>query len=163
MLLGAVPSTEIIFKAHVAEDSTVEQLKKEDSWPQDNYLAADYKYKPFRTFTLEFTVDPATLSPVQGPDGIRHASLEFVTIVYDQLAQNVNSLRTTTNVDMDESQYQEFLLKGATATQKIAVPVSGNYFLRVGVHDLLNDHMGVVEFAVDQVKIEAGSSVAQSR
>jgi VWFA-related protein len=163
MLLGAIPSTEIIFTVHVSEGSDVEQIKNDDPWPQDNYLASDYKYKPFRTYTVEYAVDPAMISIIQGADGIRHASLEFVAIVYDQLAQNVNSLRTTTNVDLDESQYQDFLQHGTTGSQKIAVPASGNYFLRVGVHDLLNDRMGELEFAVDQVKKEPGTSVAQSR
>ena len=163
MQLGAVPSTEIIFRAHVAKGGAIEQVRKEDRWPQDNYLAADYKYKPFRTYTVEYAIDPATLSLSQGADGVRHARLEFVTIVYDQMAQNVNSIRTTTDQDMDEEQYQDFLVHGATASQKIAVPVSGNYFLRAGVHDLLSDRMGELEFAVDQVTMEAGTSVAQSR
>jgi len=163
MLLGAVPSTEIIFTAHASEGSAIEQVKREDPWPQDNYLAPDYKYKPFRTYTVEYTVDPTALLLIQGPDGVRHTSLEFVTIVYDQVAQNVNSIRTTLDQDLDDAQYQDFLVHGATASQKIAVPVSGNYFLRLGLHDLLSDRMGQLEFAVDQVKTAPGSSVAQSK
>ena len=162
MLLGAVPSTEIIFAAHVSGPGATEQIKKDDPWPQDNYLSADYKYKPFRTYTVEFTADPATLQVVQGPDGLRHLNLAFVTIVYDQTAQNVNSILTTNTTDMDVSQYQDFLSHSVTATQKIAVPVSGSYFLRLGVHNLLNDRMGALELAVDQVRPQGAGQVAQT-
>jgi hypothetical protein len=36
--------------------------------------------------------------------------------------------------------------------QEIAVPVKGNYFLRVGVHDLESDRIGALEIPVDQVR-----------
>ncbi len=95
MLLGAVPAEEIIFNAHVSESEKVEQLSKDDAWPQDNYLAADWKYKPFRTYTVEFTADGKTLQLTKGSDGLRHGRVAFVSIVYDQMAQNVNSMLTT--------------------------------------------------------------------
>ena len=74
----------------------------------------------------------------------------------------MNSILTTNTMDMDESQYQDFLTHSVTATQKIAIPVSGNYFLRLGVHNLLNDRMGALEVAVDQVRREVTGQVAQT-
>jgi hypothetical protein len=43
------------------------------------------------------------------------------------------------------------LLSGLHAEQQIAVPVKGNYFLRVGVHDVPSDHIGALEIPVDEV------------
>jgi VWFA-related protein len=161
MLLGAVPAAEIIFKAHVSESEKVEQLNKDDAWPQDNYLAADWKYRPFHTHTVEFSVDGKTLQLTKGPDGLRHGRLAFVSIVYDQTAQNVNSMLTTTDLDFDEAQDKDLLEHGITARHEIAVPAKGNYFLRLGVHDTVNDRIGALEFAVDLVHPEAAGLISQ--
>ncbi|WP_348262229.1 VWA domain-containing protein [Telmatobacter sp. DSM 110680] len=163
MLLGAVPAEEIIFNAHVSASEKVVQLSKDDAWPQDNYLAADWKYKPFHTYTVEFTADGKTLQLTKGPDGLRHGRMAFVSIVYDQTAQNVNSILTTTNLDIDEDQYKELLQHGITARQEIAVPAKGSFFLRLGVDDTVNDRIGTLEFAVDQVRPEAGTLISQSK
>ena len=163
MLLGAVPAEEIIFNAHVSAGEKVEQLSKDDAWQQDNYLAADWKYKPFRTYTVEFTAAGKTLQLTKGPDGLRHGRVAFVSIVYDQTAQNVNSMLTTTNLDIDEDEYKELLEHGVTARQEIAVPSKGSFFLRLGVHDTVNDRIGALEFAVDQVSPQPGALSSQSK
>jgi VWFA-related protein len=163
MQLGAVPPTEILFTARVTENEKVEQLKKEDAWPKDNYLAADWKYKPFHTYTVEFTADAKTLQLVKGPDGLRHGTIAFVSVLYDQMAQNVNSRLTTINMDIDNAQYQEILAHGLIEHHEIAVPAKGNYFLRLGLHDTVNDRIGSLEVAVDRVKPEVMSAVAQSK
>ncbi len=163
MQLGAVPPTEILFTARVTENEKVEQLKKEDAWPKDNYLAADWKYKPFHTYTVEFTADAKTLQLVKGPDGLRHGSIAFVSVLYDQMAQNVNSRLTTINMDIDDAQYQEILAHGLIEHHEIAVPAKGNYFLRLGLHDTVNDRIGSLEVAVDRVKPEVMSAVAQRK
>ncbi len=163
MLLGAVPAAEIVFKAHVTENEKVEQLKKEDARPKDNYLAADWKFMPFHTYTVEFSVDAKTLQLVKGSDGLRHGSIAFVSVVYDQMAQNVNSRLTTINMDIDDAQYQDLLAHGLIEHHEIAVPAKGNYFLRLGVHDTVNDRIGSLEVAVDRVKPEGSTAVAQSK
>jgi hypothetical protein len=163
MLLGAVPAEEIIFNAHVSASEKVVQLSKDDAWPQDNYLAADWKYKPFHTYTVEFTADGKTLQLTKGSDGLRHGRMAFVSIVYDQTAQNVNSILTTTNLDIDEDQYKELLEHGVTARQQIAVPAKGSFFLRLGVHDTVKDRIGALEIAVDQVRPQAGALISQSK
>jgi VWFA-related protein len=162
MLLGSVPAEEIIFKAHVSAGEKIVQMGKDDAWPQDNYLAADWKYKPFRTYTVEFTADGRTLQLAKGTDGLRHGRVAFVSIVYDQTAQHVNSMLTTTNLDLDEDQYKDFLDHGVTARQEIAVPAKGSFFLRLGVHDTVNDRIGALEFAIDQVRPQAGALISQS-
>lgn len=160
MQLGAVPPTEIVFVARVSEGAGVQQLAKSDPWPQDNYLAADYKFKPFRTYTVDFTMDAKTLQAVKSPDGMWRGSVAFVSVVYDQTAQNVNSRMTTKNFELDDTLYQDLLEHGLTEHHEIAVPVKGNFFLRLGVHSTTNDRIGALEFAVDQVKPAAGQ-VAQ--
>lgn len=160
MQLGAIPPTEIVFVAHATVASDTEQMKKDDPWPKDNYLAEAYKYKPFRTYTVDFNVDGTTLHLTKGADGLWHGSVAFVTVVYDQTAQNVNSKLTTTNMDIDDDQYRDLMKHGLSAQHQIAIPVKGSYFLRLGVHSLVNDRIGALEFAADQVKPENGGQVA---
>lgn len=163
MLLGAIPPTEVVFVAHATLGKTTEQRKKGDAWPTDNYLAESYRYKPFRIYTVDFTVDGTTLHMTHGADGLWHGSVAFVTVVYDQTAQNVNSKLTTTNMDLDDDQYRDVLEHGLAAQHQIAVPAKGNYFLRLGVHSLVNDRIGALEIAVDQVKPEVPGQVAANR
>jgi hypothetical protein len=82
---------------------------------------------------------------------MRHGNIEFVTLVYDQLGNRVNSLLTTAEVNVTEEHYRQMLQGGLAAQQEIAVPVKDNYFLRIGVHDVASDHIGALEIAVDQV------------
>lgn len=161
MQLGAIPPTEIIFAAHTTAGTIVEQIRKDDTWPQDNYLATDYRYKPFRTYTVDFSVDGKTLNLAKGPDGLWHGSVAFVTVVYDQTGQNVNSKLTTTNMDLDDDQYRDLVEHGLTARHPIAVPAKGSYFLRLGVHDVVNDRIGSLEVAVDRIRLEAAGQVSQ--
>jgi hypothetical protein len=103
------------------------------------------------------------LKLVKGPDGLRHGSIAFVSVLYDQMAQNVNSRLTTINMDIDDTQYQEILAHGLTEHHEIAIPAKGNYFLRLGLHDTVNDRIGSLEVAVDRVKPEVMSAVAQGK
>jgi hypothetical protein len=112
---------------------------------------------------VEFTADAKTLKLTKGPDGLRHGSIAFVSVVYDQMAQNVNSRLTTINMEVDEAQYQEILAHGLTEHHEIAVPAKGNYFLRFGLHDTVNDRIGSMEVAVDRVKPAVMGAVAQAK
>ncbi len=151
MQLGAVPPTEILFTAHVAIDDNVVKLGKNDPLPQDNYLKPEYKGKPFRNFTLAIHTDASWLKLAQAPDGKRHGALQFVTALYTPDGEMINSINTEADFALGEAPYRKLLRDGLNVKQQIAVPVKGNYFLRVGVHDLGNDRVGAVEIPVDQI------------
>jgi len=74
-------------------------------------------------------------------------------VVYDQSGEVVNALKSTASVDLSESDYQTLLRTGLPLRQEIAVPVKGNYFLRLGVHDVQSDQVGAIEIPVDQVQL----------
>ena len=151
MQLGVAPPTEIILTASLAEAANVAKLDKMAPLPKDNYLEPDYRSKPFRTYTVFIKADARALRLVQTATGVRHGNIEFVTLVFDQVGNRVNSLLTTAEVNVTEEHYRQMLRNGLAAQQEIAVPVKGNYFLRVGVHDVASDHIGALEIAVDQV------------
>jgi len=152
MQLGAIPPTEVVFTASLAIDDKVQKLDRKAPLPQDNYLQADYKGKPFRTFIVQINADAHELRLTRTADGFHHGSVEFVTLVYDQTGTRVNSLISTAELNLSDAHYRQMLATGLPARQEIAVPVKGNYFLRVGVHDVASDHIGALEIPVDEVR-----------
>ena len=64
---------------------------------------------------------------------------------------------------MRDVTYQKLLSTGLSVVQQVAVPVKGNYFLRIGLHDLGDDRVGALELAVDEVKPGNGGQVALQR
>lgn len=161
MQLGAVPPTEIIFRASLAIDDKVVKLGKKDPLPKDNYLLPEFKDKPFRNYTVKIDTDGHALHMTRTADGIRHGAVQFVTAVYTNDGRMINALQTTAAFDLRDATYQKLLRTGLDVAQQVAVPVKGNYFLRIGVHDLGDDRVGALELAVDEVK--PGSQVAQLR
>lgn len=151
MALGAVPPTEIVFTASLAVDNNVMKLAKSDPLPRDNYLKPEYKDKTFHNFNLDIQTNPYSLNVTQSPDGKRHGSLQFVTALYTADGEMINSIESKISFDLTDAGYRKLLKNGLPVKQQIAVPVKGNYFLRVGVHDLNSDRMGAVEIPVDQV------------
>jgi hypothetical protein len=152
MALGAVPPTEIVFKASFAVDDKVTKPDK-NAPPPNIFLRPPYHDKPFRTYTVLIRADAHRIKMTQTPDGMRHGTVEFVTIVYDQTGAPVNSLLSTASLDITEEKYRQILQSDLPVRTQIAVPVKGNFFLRLGVHDVEGDQIGALEIPVDQVKL----------
>ena len=152
MALGAVAPTELIFTASLAEDDQVVKLEKKAPLPQNNFLRPAYQDKPFRTYTVLFHAEVRRIKVSQTPEGLHHGSVEFVVVVYDQSGDTVNSVQSTASFDLSGADYNQMLQAGLPVKAEIAVPVKGNYFLRLGVHDVTGDLVGALEIPVDQVK-----------
>ena len=108
--------------------------------------------KPFRTYVVQIQADAHALRLTRTADGMRHGTVEFVTVVYDQSGKRVNSLISTAVMNLSDAHYRKMLQDGVPVRQEVAVPVKGNYFLRVGVHDVASDHIGAIEIPVDEVR-----------
>ena len=78
-------------------------------------------------------------------------------MVYDQSGDKVNSIMSTATIEMREETYRAMLQRGAVVQQTIAIPAKGNYFLRLGVHEIGSDQVGALELplAVGVVLIPA--------
>lgn len=163
MQLGAVPATEIVFAAHLEPGGKIVKLERNAPLPPDNFLRPDFRDKPFRTYTVSIRADARHVRFTRTADGKRHGSLAFVTVIYTPDGQTVNSLQTNADLTVGEKDYALMLKNGIGALQQIAIPVKGNYFLRVGVHDLGSDRIGVLEIAADQVHPEPPAAAASSR
>jgi hypothetical protein len=106
---------------------------------------------PYRRYTVNFTVSPRDIDCAQTPDGMHHCVVEFMTYAYDADGTLLNSQSNAIKADIVAAHYAALLHSGIQYRQEISVPVKGESFLRVGVHDIETDHVGAVELPVAAV------------
>jgi VWFA-related protein len=157
LALGAVPPTEIVFAARIEADPGAEKLGKDEPLPPDNFLKPEWQHKPFRNYTILFEADAHRISLTQTPDGIRHGTVDFVAVVYTGDGQVVNDLQRKAAFDLTPDKYHEILVSGLHLKQQIAIPVKGNFFLRLGIHDENGDQVGALEIPIDQIALNPAS------
>jgi len=157
MALGAIQPTEIIFAAKLEADANSEKLGKEAPMPPNNFLKPEWQHKPFRTYSIYFNADSRKLRLTPTPAGLRHGQVEFVVVVYTAEGQQVNSLINTVAFNVNAAQYRKLVTSGLQVKFEVAVPVKGNFFLRLGVHDVASDQVGALEIPLDQVKLGLAS------
>jgi VWFA-related protein len=158
MQFGAIPATEVVFAAHLTPEDKVVQLGRSAPLPKDNFLTPDFRNKPFRNFIVSVRADACDVHFTRGADGTRSGALQFVTVVYTPIGEQVNSVQTSATFDLSEQEYRKLVKEGLPALQQIAIPVKGNYFIRIGVRDLASGKVGALQIAADQVRPEAASA-----
>lgn len=163
MQLGAVPPTEVVITARIFQGDKVEEVKRDAPWPADNNLNADYRDKPFRTDAVMIVANAKSFHLTRTADGMRHGSVEFAVALYDEMGKTVNSQHTTAELNVDEATYDKMMRIGLPAQLQVAVPVKGNYFLRIGVHDVASDHIGTLEIAADEVRADLPGTRPQAQ
>lgn len=153
MSRGALPPSEILFKALVT--STGEETRKKSGapMPKDNNPDRKLMKYPYRTYQIDYAVDGSRLRFTTAPDGRRRDSIEFVALLYDQDGDLVNVIANTLQGNLDPRLYAQLLQRGLDMQQSIAVPAKGTYFLRLGVHDISSDRIGALEIPVSSIKI----------
>jgi VWFA-related protein len=153
MSFAAIPSTELIFTASLAPSAAVEKIGKKATPPPDNYLSPDFLSKPFREYNVLYAIDIRKIGLNQTPDGVRHGQLDFVAVLYDDRGEVVNSLISTAILDLTDPTYRHLAQNGFSISQPIAIPVKGNYFLRLGIRDAVGERVGAMQIPVDEIKL----------
>jgi hypothetical protein len=151
MVHGVPGATQVLYKLRVlptynapedtvAPGNTFNEARKDDLKP------------PFRRYSLDFAVVPSNITFTATSDGLHHAHLAFVTIVYNQDGILVNRIARPIPATFNAEQYRNVLQHGFQYHQEISVPVSGTYTIRTGVHDLITNHIGATEIPVAVLK-----------
>lgn len=153
MQLGAVAPTEIVFAASLAPGISLIDPGRNTPLPAENFLHPPWSHKPYRNDELLFDADFHRIRLTQTADGLRHGTVEFVAVVFDEYGEPVNTLKKTASLNLSDAQYRLYLEHGLPLRTAIAIPAKGNYFLRLGVHDLASDRAGALEIPVDQIKL----------
>jgi hypothetical protein len=147
LMLGTPSATQVTFLTHILPAGA-----KEEPAPAANNDVAPGVKGPYQRYTVRLAANISTLHPTEDADGTRHFSLEFVTMVYDLKGAAVNSVGSTGQIAMPPAAYERALKDGLSLQSEVSVPSNGDYTLRVGIHDLNNDHVGSVEAPISAVK-----------
>ena len=143
MLRGGPDPTEIIFGANVRPSSA----DTESALVPGN-VSTPKAAGPYRRYTVLFSIDPKGLDCAANLDGVHHCAMESLIFVYDADGVLFNTQAGRLAADIPASRFAALLQTGLRFRQEISVPVKGEYFLRIGVHDLATNRVGAVEVPV---------------
>jgi hypothetical protein len=93
---------------------------------------------------------------------MRHGKVEFAAIAYTAKGEQVNLIGETTSLDLTADQYRELLVSGLQTKMQIAVPVKGNFFLRLSIQDEIGGQVGALEIPVDEVNLDVHAASPQT-
>ena len=153
MSFGAVAPFQILFRAHVTPELSTEKIKRNMAPPKGNYLKAQWLHSPYRNYHIHYSIDPQGIQFASQRVGSYHDTIQVVAMVYDDTGQVVNSLIETIPIAVDPEGFGRIMQNGMGIDETIAIPANGNFFLRLGVHDLNSDHIGTLEVPVETIKL----------
>lgn len=141
MLRGALQPTEILF--HVAVDAAA---APETSLLPGNNADPKAMKPPYRHLTLSYLIDLNGIQFDPSVDGNYHGQFEYAVNVYNPAdGRLLNSSALAAKPSLPPAAYQSLLASGAKLRQEIDVPATGEYVLRIGIHDLTTDRVGAIE------------------
>jgi hypothetical protein len=158
MMRGSLDATQILFKVRAAQ-----AVATEVSLPANNQPDPKQMKPPYRRYSIAYTIDIHGIQFTQTPDGNYRAAFEYGIRVYNADGDEiVNSSSKTVNPIVPPAVYQSMLRTGAAAHDEIDVPATGNYFLRIAVHDLTTDRVGALEVPTASVPTPTAPKEAAS-
>jgi VWFA-related protein len=149
MIFGSPVPTQITLKVMVVPAAK----EAEQTLVASNYAIPSANITgPYRRYDVVMAADPSAIEFTPTADGGRHVNLEFRTYVYTRDGKLMNTSSRVREEDLTAALYNRALHSGLFFHQEISVPVKGEFYLRIGVHDVTADHDGAVEIPVDSVK-----------
>ncbi|WP_158944912.1 VWA domain-containing protein [Granulicella sp. S190] len=159
MMFGAPDPTQITLKARVLPASTT----PEDQLAEGNILTPSSPMKgPYRRYSIDIAADPGPLHFEPASDGIYHANLQFLTYLYDQNGLLLNVENNPVRANFSPEVYRRVLQSGLPYHEEISVPLKGDYYIRIGLHDLTSNSIGALEVPIAAVKNLAPIAVSTS-
>jgi VWFA-related protein len=147
MMRGSLEPTQILFKVRVTQSPTTDAKLSTDNQPDAKQMKP-----PFRHYTIAYAIDVHGIDFAPGPDGNYRGGFEYGVRVYNADGDEiVNSVSKTVNPVLPPAVYKSMLTGGANAHLDIDLPATGNYFLRIAVHDLTTDHVGAIEIPTSSI------------
>ena len=155
LMRGALDATQVLFKVKVERAPGTEA-----KLPADNQPDAKQMKPPYRHFTISYSIDVHGIDFATSPDGNYRGNFEYGVRVYNAGGDEiVNSVSTIISPILPPTVYRSMLRGGANASQQIDVPATGDYFLRIAVHDLASDRVGAIEVPTATIEPETVPAV----
>lgn len=155
MGFGAVAPFQILFQAQVTPAPATQKIKHGQERPKGNFLEDNWQHSPYRNFQIHYSINAHDLQLDQNSAESYTDTLELIAVVYNDDGAIVNSLVSTIPMVLRTDEYLKAINNGMGALQTIAIPSHGDYFLRLGVHDLNSGHIGALEIPAESIKLTA--------
>jgi hypothetical protein len=147
LMRGALPATQILFRVNVAQSAVPEATAPTSNQPDPKLM-----HPPYRHYDLAYVIDIHGIDFNTSPDGNYRGDFEYGVRVYNADGDEVlNSTAKTVSPILPPAVYKSMLNGGANAHQEIDVPATGNYFLRIAVHDLATGRVGSIEIPTTSI------------
>ena len=146
MQFGGPDPTQILFKTAINPATGLPEDKVAKNNAADPKLAG-----PFERYIIYVAALPSDFTFTPAPGGKHRMAVELVTHVYNSNGELLNMNRARATGDIDDAQYAAMQRSGMQFRQEISVPLKGQSFLRIGLHDLTSDRVGAVEIPVAAV------------
>jgi hypothetical protein len=159
LMRGGLDATQVLFKVKVAQSPGTEA-----KLPADNQPDAKQMKPPYRHYTISYSIDVHGIDFNTSPDGNYRGNFEYGVRVYNADGDEiVNSVSTTISPILPPVVYRSMLRTGANASQQIDVPATGDFFLRIAVHDLASDRVGAIEVPTASIAPESAPAIVVGR
>lgn len=116
-----------------------------------NHLSPKAK-GPYRRYTIHYIAHQRDIQCPANAAGTNVCVVEFMAFVYDADGLRVNTQINAISAKIEPTHYarlhQPGLHPGFQYHQDISVPAKGEFFLRLGIHDRVTNHVGAVELPV---------------
>jgi VWFA-related protein len=147
MLRGTPGASQILFSVQATVSAATVDTITKGTKPDPKLMKP-----PYRSYDLLYLVDVHNVAFPASADGVRHGSVEFAAVVYDDEGAVVDQTSTKINLDLPADRYAQILERGLRVGQTIEAPEKGDYFLRVGIEDIGSDRIGAAEISLKALK-----------
>jgi VWFA-related protein len=149
LMRGGLDATQILFKVKVTQSPGTEQVL-----PVSNQPDAKQMHPPYRRYSLAYAIDVNGIDFAVGIDGNYRGDFELGARVYNADGDEIlNAVSKIVEPILPPAVYRSMLRGGANAHQEIDVPATGDYFLRIAVHDLTSDRVGSIEVPTSSISL----------
>jgi VWFA-related protein len=153
MLLGEPNPTQIPFMVKV-----VPTAGTANTLPPTNQPNVKKMKPPYRRYTVWYDIDLRNVAFTGTPGGIHRGSLEFEILLYNSNGHLMNAIKEIAKAKLPAAGYESRAWSGLKFHQNIDAPAKGEYFLRIGVHDVASDRVGAVEVPLAAIQPESISN-----
>jgi VWFA-related protein len=147
MMRGSLPATQILFRVKVVEFSTPDTTPAAENQPDPKQMKP-----PYRRYSINYLIDVHGIDFAPASDGNYRGDFEYGVRVYNADGDEIlNSTSKTVSPILLPAVYRSMLNTGANAHRDIDVPATGDYFLRIAVHDLTTNRVGSIEIPTSSI------------
>ena len=148
-VLGAPPSTQIVFRAQVLPESGAET---NGAAPNDNVAGEKTTSFPggVRRCKVDLSVLLQNLTFAEGTGGAGRAQFESALVAYSDEGQIVNSVGRAFHFDLQAGEYQKLIAAGGAVSAHLALDLpASDVVLRIVVYDPASAKTGSLEVPVE--------------